>query len=277
MQDKEELSHRTLQESQVELIVKVMDGQQMSTTDAIITIQRQAEHEEEREIYPNSSNEVSSHSAYSIRVCKPGYQTMQQTVLVEEENITLNLPIFPLTMFSVDSMYILVVATTNQLVTINSDNQHSTLGSHDTGCVSLLVHSTDPNMRLYAELEFEDKQARCYVLLNQTVNSFQVPEHPKNERIWDLGFMLPRMAQFIEVNSVSCLLDIEHKTALGIYEELVKFIRNSKSVDMKTILGTSTTHYSTLRLQGTLRRRHQHHHRGHVGLPGQVWLRGGQY
>lgn len=129
---------------------------------------------------------------------------MQQTVLVEEESVTITLPIFPLSMFSADSsMCVLVMANASQLVSINSENQHSTLGSHSSGCVSLDVYSTDPAMRLYAELEQEDRQARCYVFLNQTVTVFQAPEQAGGERFWDLGYLMPGTAHFIEINCVS--------------------------------------------------------------------------
>lgn len=109
--------------------------------------------------------------------------------------------------------------------------------------------------RFYATLYdpeiFNPQYIKLYVINEKEVNLFEVPkthlkETPKN---WDIGFIVGIFLKkcilyiyiaphdhFIEINAPTSK-EISKNYYLQQYQNLLNFIRNSKSVDLKTILG----------------------------------------
>lgn len=97
--------------------------------------------------------------------------------------------------------------------------------------------------RIFADVldapRFNSAHLRVFIINADELSLLDIPtvkEGAPEPKFWDIGFFNAPYTQFIEVNALTSNT-IRRDSNLNEYQELIKFIKNSKSVDLKTFFG----------------------------------------
>eukprot|EP01016_Furgasonia_blochmanni_P007777 TRINITY_DN13119_c0_g1_i4.p1 TRINITY_DN13119_c0_g1~~TRINITY_DN13119_c0_g1_i4.p1 ORF type:complete len:245 (+),score=70.52 TRINITY_DN13119_c0_g1_i4:65-799(+) len=98
--------------------------------------------------------------------------------------------------------------------------------------------------RVYADVldaqRFNATHLRVYIISSEELGLVEIPrvqgDGAPDPKYWDLGFFNAPFHQFIEINALTSS-QIRRDSNLNEYQDLIKFIKNSKSVDLKTFFG----------------------------------------
>ncbi|CAK66291.1 unnamed protein product (macronuclear) [Paramecium tetraurelia] len=141
-------------------------------------------------------------------------------------------------------------------VQIDQSHQNVLYDMNDeSGCQRIIVHDLNTRRGVYriiADIIEPDyvhpQHLKVYIITNKDLKLVDVPKTINQEQIyWDLGVICAPNSGFLEINTPTDEI-LKRDKYLKDYQSLLQFLKNSKNMDLKTILGFNDK--ERLELQG---------------------------
>ncbi|KAM3139739.1 hypothetical protein pb186bvf_008197 [Paramecium bursaria] len=126
----------------------------------------------------------------------------------------------------------------------------------ESGCLRITINDLNSRkgvFRVIADIiqpEYLHPQTlKLYVITNKDIKFVDVPKNLEDQTFWDIGVICAPNISFLEINTPTSE-HLERDKYLKDYQKLLQFLKNSKNLDLKTILGFNDK--EKLELQGDI-------------------------